>query len=87
MERLKSLLLKRAQSQAQRKRANNMICVVGTRSEKSLLDLLGLNEEIVDSMKASELKDICKLLDIEYTTASEVKEIIKEMLKEEDNNG
>lgn len=64
-----------------------MICVVGTRSEKSLLDLLGLNEEIVDSMKASELKDICKLLDIEYTTASEVKEIIKEMLKEEDNNG
>lgn len=64
-----------------------MICVTGTRSEKSLLDLLGLNDEVIDSLKASELKDICKLLNIDYTKASEVKEVLKEMLKEEENNG
>ena len=64
-----------------------MICVTGTRSEKSLLDLLGLNNEIIDGLKASELKDICVLLNIEYTKASEVKELLKEMLKEEENNG
>ena len=64
-----------------------MICVTGTRSEKSLLDLLGLNDEVIDSLKASELKDICKLFNIDYTKASEVKEELKEMLKEEENNG
>lgn len=64
-----------------------MICVTGTRSEKSLLDLLGLNDEVIDKLKASELKDICKLLNINYTKVSEVKEVLKEMLKEEENNG
>lgn len=60
-----------------------MICVVGERSEKSLLELLNLSSEIIDNLKASELKDICKLLNVEYTKASEVKEVLKEMLEEE----
>ena len=60
-----------------------MICVVGERSEKSLLELLNLSSEIIDNLKASELKDICKLLDIEYTNLSDTKERLKEMLEEE----
>ena len=55
-----------------------MICVVGERSEKSLLDLLGLTDEVIDDLKADDLKSICFLLNIEYTTASEVREILKE---------
>lgn len=60
-----------------------MICVVGERSEKSLLELLNLSSETIDNLKASELKDICNLLGVEYTTASETKEKLKEMLEEE----
>ena len=60
-----------------------MICVVGERSEKSLLELLNLSSEIIDNLKASELKDICKLLDVEYTNLSDTKERLKEMLEEE----
>lgn len=60
-----------------------MICVVGERSEKSLLELLNLSSEIIDNLRASELKDICKLLDIEYTNLSDTKERLKEMLEEE----
>lgn len=60
-----------------------MICVVGERSEKSLLELLNLSSEIIDNLRASELKDICKLLNIEYTNLSDTKERLKEMLEEE----
>ena len=60
-----------------------MICVVGERSEKSLLELLNLSSEIIDNLRASELKDICKLLDVEYTNLSDTKERLKEMLEEE----
>ena len=60
-----------------------MICVVGERSEKSLLELLNLSSEIIDNLRASELKDICKLLNVEYTNLSDTKERLKEMLEEE----
>lgn len=59
-----------------------MICVVGTRGEKSPFELLALSSEVIENLKASELKEICTILNIEYTSMKEVKKTIKKMLKE-----
>jgi len=47
--------------------------------EKSLLEKYMEDRNIVDDLKAEDLKLLCKDLDIEYTKADEIKEHLKTM--------